>query len=179
MRDDQRASREGVDGGDRRAAPRRFRTRTLVVGIVVLLAGGLAIEQVGAAPRPTWRPTTKWSSFEPRLAPKPAASDSGKVPTDAAALVAADQQADAAITRSAALSPTTAAETPKSTPRLKALGPRVCPNLFNYKASFQRQIERLIVASPGVTTQLLKIRERGLEKLEFQQARFGCAAVSS
>jgi hypothetical protein len=61
-----------VDDVDRHDGSRRFRTRTIIAGMVILLAAGLVVEQVGAAPGTPPRPVSKWSSFQPSLAPKPA-----------------------------------------------------------------------------------------------------------
>jgi hypothetical protein len=144
------------------------------VGIVLLLAGGLIVEQVGAAPGTTRRPTSKWSAFQPELAPKPAASDGGNVPTGSAALTAANQRADQAIGRVQAATggSGTAAQTP--TPRTAALGPRVCPILLEEGAELIAQTNRLIAANPSLAPQLIAIRDRGLARINAELARFGC-----
>jgi len=182
MYEDRRAGSEIVDENGRKAGSHRFRARTIVVGLVVLLGGGLVVEQVGAATGPTSRPVSRWTAFDPRPAPKPpvVAPDSGKVPTGADAVAALQQRVETARSTTAEVTAGggVALATPTPTVRTLALAPRVCPVLLHENGELVAQADRFIVASPGLTPQLLTTRDRGVTDITFQRARFGCAAIS-
>jgi hypothetical protein len=181
MQVDRQADSQIVDESDRPAGSHRVRTRSIIVGLVLVLAGGLVVEQVGAAPGRTSRPSTGFSSFEPRLAPAaPAASTgSGTTPTGDAAVAALNQRADDAIARIAAATAgrasgggsTSGSGTAAITPSAAA---RVCPILLEEGAELIAQTDRLIAASPSQAARLIAVRDRGIAALNVKLVRYGC-----
>lgn len=172
-----------------RGVSRHITTKSVVVGIALLLGASLVVEQVGAQPAVGRRPTTKWTAFEPRLAPKPsgAASDvaasgtAAAVPTGDAAIASARQRADDAIAaaqdrvaavRGGGSSP--GAGGSGVAPLTPGIGARVCPVLLHEAAELVAQVNRLIAANPSLASVLIAVRDRGLARLNAQSTRFGC-----
>lgn len=176
MNEHRQADGHSVRTESRSPAP-RLRTRALLVGIVVVLAGGLAVEQVGAVSGGTAAGGGKWSSFRPTGAAAQAATTLGDVPTGPAALAAENQHVDAALARTQAA--TTGSGTAAQTdPRLIALGARICPILLEEAAELIAQTNRLIAANPALAPQLIAARDAGLARINVQLARYGCPAIS-